>query len=84
MTKDSVFKKSKQINMSFKEMVSKFRAVERKGEHLPGYIVFTPDSFDIPYDELNRTYGLSSDNKSFQPNIGGYSIAGILVYLHII
>ena len=61
MTKDSAIRKSKQINMSYNEMVSKFRAVERKGEHPPGYIVFTPDSFDIPYDELNRTYGLSSD-----------------------
>ncbi len=76
MTKDDAIKQSKQINMSYGEMVSKFRAVERKGEHLPGYIVFTQDSFDIPYDELSRTYGLSSDNKAFQPNMGGYSIYG--------
>ena len=54
MTKDSVIKQSNQINMSYNEMISKFRAVERKGEHLPGYIIFTPDSFDIPYDELQQ------------------------------
>ena len=65
-----------QISMSYAEMTAKFRAIERKGEHLPGYIVFTPDSFDIPYDERGRTYGLSSDNKAFQPNMGGYSIYG--------
>ena len=76
MTKDNAINRSIQVNMSYSEMVSKFRAVERKGAHLPGYIVFTPDSFEFPYEELGRTYGLSSDNKAFQPNMGGYSIYG--------
>ena len=57
---DNAIKEPKQINMSYNEMTSKFRAVERKGEHLPGYIVFTADSFGLPYDERSRTYGLSS------------------------
>ena len=35
MTKDDASKQSTQINMSYGEMVNKFRAVERKGEHLP-------------------------------------------------
>lgn len=73
---DNAIKEPKQINMSYNEMTSKFRAVERKGEHLPGYIVFTADSFGLPYDERSRTYGLSSNNKAFQPNMGGYSIYG--------
>ena len=71
--------KSIQINTSYAEMTAKFCAVECKGEHLPGYIVFTQDSFDIPYDERGRTYGLSSDNKAFQPNMGGYSIYGYCI-----
>lgn len=73
---DNVIKEPRQINMSYSEMTSKFRTVERKGEHLPGYIVFTSDSFELPYDERSRTYGLSSNNKAFQPNMGGYSIYG--------
>ena len=64
----------KQIGMSYGELTSKFRTVERKGEHLLGYVVFTADSFDKPYDERSRTYCVSSNNKAFQPNMGGYSI----------
>ena len=73
---DNAIKEPRQINMSYSEMTSKFRAVERMGEHLPGYIVFTADSFGLPYDERSRTYGLSSNSKAFQPNMGGYSIYG--------
>lgn len=68
--------KDKQIGMSYGELTGKFRTVERKGEHLVGYVVFTADSFDKPYDERSRTYCISSDNKAFQPNMGGYSIYG--------
>ena len=64
----------KQIGMSYGELTGKFRTVERKGEHLLGYVVFTADSFDKPYDERSRTYFVSSNNKAFQPNMGGYSI----------
>lgn len=32
------------------------------------YIVFTKDSFDKEYDEFNRTYCFSSDNKMFRTN----------------
>ena len=39
-----------------------------------GYIVFTEDSFTEPYTEEQRTYVVSSDNKAFKPNMGGYSI----------
>ena len=73
---DNAIKEPRQINMTYSEMTSKFRAVERMGEHLPGYIVFTADSFGLPYDERSRTYGLSSNSKAFQPNMGGYSIYG--------
>ena len=66
----------RQISMSYGELTSKFRTVERKGEHLQGYVVFTADSFNQPYDERSRTYSVSSDNKAFQPNMGGYSIYG--------
>ena len=38
------------------------------------YIVFSSDSFEKSYSEEARTYVVSSDNKAFQPNMGGYSI----------
>lgn len=63
--------------MTFAEMRSRFCEAENEGkEHLSGYIVFTQDSFDKPYDERSRTYGVSSNNKAFQSGMGGYSIFG--------
>ena len=63
--------------MTFAEMRSRFCETENEGkEHLSGYIVFTKDSFDKPYDERSRTYGVSSNNKAFQSGMGGYSIFG--------
>ncbi len=44
--------------------------------HLHGCIVFTEDSFDEVFPLEARTYGVSSNNKAFQPNMGGYSIYG--------
>ena len=43
-------------------------------EELTAHIIFTEDSFTKPYPLLSRTYRLSSDNKAFWPNMGGYSI----------
>ena len=64
--------------VTYGELVSYFKAVEsaKTGKHLSGYIVFTEDSFTAPYSELARTYRVSSDNKAFQPGMGGYSIYG--------
>lgn len=64
--------------MTYHEMRARFCAAEREAEreHLTGYIVFSQDSFDKPYSEASRTYAVSSDNKAFQPNMGGYSIFG--------
>lgn len=65
-----------QVDMSYGELAAKFRAQERSGtgQHMLGYIVFTEDSFLEPYTEEQRTYVVSSDNKAFKPNMGGYSI----------
>ena len=60
--------------MSYGELVQRFRTAERNGEHMEGYIVFTEDSFKEPYSEEARTYAVSSKNKAFMPNMGGYSI----------
>ena len=40
------------------------------------YIYETADSFEKPYEEISRTYGVSSNNKAFQDGMGGYSIYG--------
>lgn len=70
--------------ISYKELASLFRAREianrcvpyHEKKHLTGCIVFTEDSFTEPYSLEARTYAVSSDNKAYQPNMGGYSIFG--------
>ena len=73
----AVYGEPQAVEMTFAEMRSRFCEAENEGkEHLSGYIVFTQDSFDKPYDERSRTYGVSSNNKAFQSGMGGYSIYG--------
>ena len=62
--------------LSYAELCERFREAEAKGEHLSGLIVFTEDSFSEHYSEESRTYAVSSQNKAFQPGMGGYSIYG--------
>lgn len=68
------------VKMTYGELAALFREHERdhnqNAPHLTGYIVFTEDSFNQPYSLESRTYSVSSDNKAFQPNKGGYSIYG--------
>lgn len=65
------------VDMTYGELCKMFRAVEKtKTEHVTGYIVISEDSFTAPYSEEERTYGISSNNKAFQPDMGGYSIYG--------
>ena len=73
----AVYGEPQAVEMTFAEMRSRFCEAENEGkEHLSGYIVFSQDSFDKPYDERSRTYGVSSNNKAFQSGMGGYSIFG--------
>lgn len=70
--------------ITYTELARIFRAHEsaaaqlpcHERTHLTGCIVFTEDSFTAPYSLDARTYVVSSDNKAFQPNMGGYSIYG--------
>lgn len=64
--------------ITYAELAQKFRAHEstRPTEHLTAHIVFTEDSFTKHYSEESRTYEVSSNNKAFQPGMGGYSIFG--------
>lgn len=64
--------------ITYAEMAETFRKREYPGptEHLTGYIVFTEDSFEKLYSLEARTYRVSSNNKAYQPNMGGYSIYG--------
>lgn len=62
--------------MSYGDLAARFREAEGNGQHLSGYIVFTEDSFKEPFPKPARTYSVSSDNKAFQPGMGGYSIYG--------
>ena len=65
-------------DLTYQELCQSFRALERSTPdiHALGYIVFTEDSFSEPYSLESRTYAISSNNKAFQANCGGYSIFG--------
>ena len=62
--------------MNYAELKQAFRELKRNSprEDLTAHIIFTEDSFAKQYPLLSRTYRVSSDNKAFWPNMGGYSI----------
>ena len=62
--------------MNYSELKQTFRELKRTSprEDLTAHIIFTEDSFATQYPLLSRTYSVSSDNKAFWPNMGGYSI----------
>lgn len=64
--------------MTYSEVKKIFQEWNRKhpGEELTAHIIFTVDSFDKEYPLFSRTYAVSSNNKAFRPNLGGYSIFG--------
>lgn len=66
--------------MTYQELSKLFRQFESNGpsEHLTAYITFSSFGPDVnrTYSEKSRTYAISSDNKAFKPNLGGYSIFG--------
>lgn len=62
--------------MTWEEMTKAFWEAEREGRHLDGIVVMTEDSWPDLYPLESRAYHVSSDNKAFQPGMGGYSIYG--------
>lgn len=65
-----------QVELPYGKMKELFRKAERAGTHVCGYITFMQDCFTVQYSERSRTYAVSSGNKAFQPNMGGYSVYG--------
>lgn len=71
----AIYAEPVEVDMTYQQMKQRFQEKEKEyGEHLTGYIVFSQASFEKPYPLASRTYVVSSDNKAFQPNKGGYSI----------
>ena len=66
--------------MTYPELKKLFQTYEsdQPKTHLTAYITFSSFGPDVPVpaDERSQTYVISSDNKAFQPNKGGYSIFG--------
>ena len=63
------------VEMTYAELSKLFSTVnDKKLSPIDGFIVFTPDSFDVSYSEESRTYVVSSNNKAYQSGMGGYSI----------
>lgn len=70
----------RKCHMDYKDLKKLFCDHENgsPNTHLTGYITFSsfgPDNHKT-YNWKSRTYVVSSDNKAFQPNMGGYSIFG--------
>lgn len=68
-----------EARLTWCQMSSIFTAWEagKPDKHLTGYVVFTKDTWPSEdYAMWARTYVVSSDNKAFQPEKGGYSIFG--------
>ena len=72
----AVYRDAAWKELTYGEMAARFREAERNGKHLDGLITFSEGSFTKPYSLEARTYMVSSQNKAFQPNMGGYSIFG--------
>ena len=73
----AIYSEPTEETVTYAELKNRFRENEKSGGKLmTGYIVFTQDSFDREYTEAERTYVVSSRNKAFMPNMGGYSIYG--------
>lgn len=62
--------------MKFNELVTEFCRANEEGRAMEGYIVFAPQSFELPYPLQSRTYLVSSDNKRFKKGMSGNSIFG--------
>lgn len=63
--------------MKFNELVTEFCRANEEGRAMEGYIVFAPQSFELPYPLQSRTYLVSSDNKRFKKGMSGNSIFGL-------
>ena len=73
----AIYAEPETVELTYSELADRFRNAESEGkEHLTGYIIFSQESFNKPYDEKSRTYAVSSDNKAFKAGLGGYSIYG--------
>ena len=73
----AIYAEPETVELTYSELADRFRNAESEGKkHLTGYIVFSQESFNKPYDEKSRTYAVSSDNKAFKAGLGGYSIFG--------
>ena len=66
--------------MKYQELKALFRQHESNHpkEHLQGYISFSDfgPAETRQFPPRGRTYAISSNNKAFRPNMGGYSIFG--------
>ena len=66
--------------MTYQELKKLFQDHESNNPvtHLTAYITFSSFGSHAgdDYDWKGRTYAISSNNKAFQPNMGGYSIFG--------
>lgn len=62
--------------MNYSDLKEIFRELKATSprDDLTAHIIFTEDSYVKKYPLLSRTYRVSSDNKAFRPNMGGYSI----------
>ena len=64
-----------EVNMTYATMRSYFRAAENVPASIcPASLYSLRPALTRRYSVESRTYAVSSDNKAFRPNMGGYSI----------
>lgn len=54
----------------------KFYDLQKRKDWAQAVLVFTEDSFEKPFTEIQRSYKISSEDKYFNANMGGNSLYG--------
>lgn len=63
--------------MKYGELCNILRSAAAEHKRVEAFVTFTPDSFTgKKYNQVERTYLFTSDNKAFIANASGYSIFG--------
>lgn len=69
-----VINQTREKEMPYEELKDLFRRTEQEGKHIVGYVQIAAKGSLSGYFKDSLTYAISSDNKAFKEDVGGYSI----------
>lgn len=70
----AIYAEPHEVEVDYKTMKKRFRDAEKSGYHLNSVIVFSEDSFPKKCPIEARSYAVTSANRAFMPDQGGFSI----------